>query len=127
MTAHHARDVLAVYQAGLDTGNANVETVAPFWQQWDADHPAAHRFVATDQHAQLLGWIAACPVSTHCLYSLSLLTVSTHCLYSLSLLAASTRCVYSGVASSLKTSPALPRITEPDSAPSAAANASPTP
>jgi L-amino acid N-acyltransferase YncA len=70
MTSRHARDVLAVYQAGSDTGNANVETVASSWQQWDADHLAAHRFVATDQHAQLLGWIVACPVSTRCLYLL---------------------------------------------------------
>lgn len=38
MSAAHADGVLAVYQAGLDTGNASFETAAPSWSQWEADH-----------------------------------------------------------------------------------------
>lgn len=69
MTDEHADAVLAIYQAGLDTGNASFETTAPTWASWDAGHLAAYRFVALDQHGTVIDWIAATPVSSRCVYA----------------------------------------------------------
>jgi L-amino acid N-acyltransferase YncA/ubiquinone/menaquinone biosynthesis C-methylase UbiE len=69
MGTEHAKQVLAIYQAGLDSGNASFETTAPNWQRWDATHLARHRFVATDSTGTVLGWVAASPVSSRCVYA----------------------------------------------------------
>ncbi|MFC0433134.1 GNAT family N-acetyltransferase [Kutzneria buriramensis] len=69
MTAEHAAQVLAIYQAGLDGGNASFETAAPSWGHWDASHLPRHRFVALDSDGTVLGWIAASPVSGRCVYA----------------------------------------------------------
>jgi len=68
MTSVHADSVLAIYQAGLDSGNASFETVAPDWPKWDAAHLQAHRFVALDS-AGALGWVAVSAVSDRCVYA----------------------------------------------------------
>ncbi len=69
MTEEHASGVLAVYQQGLDSGNASFETAAPTWPRWDANHLAAHRFVAVDDRDEIIGWIAASPVSSRRVYA----------------------------------------------------------
>ncbi|QKG22374.1 N-acetyltransferase GCN5 [Actinomadura verrucosospora] len=73
MERHDADQVLAIYQHGLDTGNASFETTAPTWQEFDAAKLDRHRFVATDPIAEpngnVLGWIAASPVSDRCCYA----------------------------------------------------------
>jgi phosphinothricin acetyltransferase len=69
MSSAHADQVLAIYQAGLDSGNASFETTAPSWEEWDRAHLAAHRFVATDADGSVLGWVAATPVSSRCVYA----------------------------------------------------------
>jgi L-amino acid N-acyltransferase YncA len=69
MSSAHADQVLAIYQAGLDSGNASFETTAPSWEQWDRAHLAAHRFVATDADGSVVGWVAATPVSSRCVYA----------------------------------------------------------
>jgi hypothetical protein len=43
-----AGQVLAVYQAGLDTGLASFETTAPSWEAFDAAKLPGHRFIAAD-------------------------------------------------------------------------------
>ena len=43
-----AGQVLAVYQAGLDTGLASFETAAPGWEAFDAAKLPGHRFIAAD-------------------------------------------------------------------------------
>ena len=63
MTAEHSRAVLAIYQAGMDEGNATFETRAPSWDDFSAAHLAAHRYVAVDDANMVVGWIAASPVS----------------------------------------------------------------
>jgi phosphinothricin acetyltransferase len=68
MSAGHARDVLRIFQAGIDTGNATFEITAPTWQAFDADHLANHRLVALDGGDAVLGWAAAAPVSSRCVY-----------------------------------------------------------
>ncbi|MEV6694686.1 N-acetyltransferase family protein [Micromonospora sp. NPDC051196] len=69
MTAADADRVLAVYQAGLDGGQASFETVAPSWASFDAGRLPAHRLVAVDDTGTLLGWIAVSPTSTRPVYA----------------------------------------------------------
>ena len=68
MTDDHGPEVLAIYQAGLDTGNASFEVRAPDWTRWNAGHLPAHRFVALDND-HVLGWVAVSPVSTRPVYA----------------------------------------------------------
>ncbi|HEX2902842.1 MAG TPA: GNAT family N-acetyltransferase, partial [Jatrophihabitans sp.] len=69
MRDEHADAVLAIYQAGIDEGNATFETAAPAWSDFDRTHLAAHRFVAVDERDTVLGWVAAVPVSERCVYA----------------------------------------------------------
>jgi L-amino acid N-acyltransferase YncA len=69
MTPADADEVLAIYQAGLDTGNASFETAAPGWDTFDRARLPQHRHVATTGTGQILGWAAATPVSDRCVYS----------------------------------------------------------
>lgn len=68
MTDSHAGAVLAIYQAGLDTGLASFETTAPLWPAWSAAHLPEHRFVAVADD-EVLGWVAVSPVSSRCVYA----------------------------------------------------------
>ena len=73
-----ARDwpaVAAIYQAGIDTGQATFETHPPSWEAFDAvklDHP---RIVARipasgpDGSGQVVGWVAVSPVSIRDVYA----------------------------------------------------------
>ncbi len=64
MTPEHAGQVLAIYQSGIDEGDATFETTAPAWQAFDAGKLPAHRLVALDpRDGRVLGWIAAARVS----------------------------------------------------------------
>ena len=46
MLPEHAGQVLAIYQAGIDEGDATFETAAPDWETFDAEKLPAHRMVA---------------------------------------------------------------------------------
>lgn len=62
--------VLAIYQAGLDTGLASFETQAPDWTAFDAARLADHRYVARDRSTgEVLGWVAVSAVSSRCVYA----------------------------------------------------------
>jgi L-amino acid N-acyltransferase YncA/protein-tyrosine-phosphatase len=69
MTAEHADEVLAIYQAGIDEGNATFETVAPDWATFDRSKLPEHRFVAVDDRDTVLGWAAVVSVSDRCAYT----------------------------------------------------------
>ena len=70
MVATDAASVLAIYQAGIDTGNATFETAAPTWEVWDGGHLPEHRYVAVDPASgDVLGWVATSSVSGRCVYS----------------------------------------------------------
>jgi L-amino acid N-acyltransferase YncA len=70
MTPADAGAVLAIYQAGLDTGQASFETRAPGWADFDAARLADHRYVARDRGTgQVLGWVAVSAVSSRCVYA----------------------------------------------------------
>ena len=68
MTGAHAAAVLAIYQAGIDEGNATFETRAPGWEAFTAARLSGHRFVAAAA-GQVTGWVAASAVSGRCVYS----------------------------------------------------------
>ncbi|MGW1508938.1 N-acetyltransferase family protein [Streptomyces sp. NPDC002394] len=69
LTAAHAAEVIAIYQAGIDEGNATFETTAPTWEQFDAAKLPEHRFAAVDGTGRVLGWVAATKVSDRCAYA----------------------------------------------------------
>ena len=70
MTDEHADAVLAIYQAGLDTGNASFQTEAPGWAVFDAGKLPGHRFVAVAaDDGAVLGWVAVSAVSSRPVYA----------------------------------------------------------
>jgi L-amino acid N-acyltransferase YncA len=70
MRSIDAGQVLAIYQAGLDAGDASFETRAPSWEVFDAAKLPAHRLVAmADGTGELLGWAAVSPVSSRPVYA----------------------------------------------------------
>lgn len=69
MTARHADEVLAIYRAGIEGGDATFETETPSWERFDAGKLAEHRFVALDVDDTVVGWIAALAVSERCVYA----------------------------------------------------------
>ncbi|MFD0269355.1 GNAT family N-acetyltransferase [Streptomyces sp. NPDC127106] len=71
MSEAHAQQVLAIYQAGIDEGNATFETEAPSWSAFHASRLPRHRLVATSENDgdRVLGWIAASRVSDRCAYA----------------------------------------------------------
>jgi phosphinothricin acetyltransferase len=68
MLAAHADAVLAIYQAGLDDGDASFQTTVPSWPQFDATHRPDLRFVAL-REGIVVGWVACAPVSTRSAYA----------------------------------------------------------
>jgi phosphinothricin acetyltransferase len=68
MTAGHAAQVLAIYQAGIDEGDATFETAAPLWADFSASRLPQHRFVALDAAGAVLGWVAVSAISSRCVY-----------------------------------------------------------
>lgn len=69
MAPADAEAVLALYQAGLDGGNASFEITAPTWEAFDTGRLDEHRFVATGERDEVLGWVAVTPVSARPVYA----------------------------------------------------------
>ena len=69
LRADDAGAVLAIYQAGLDGGQASFEETAPTWAGFDAARLPAHRLVAVDDGGAVLGWVAVSAVSTRPVYA----------------------------------------------------------
>ncbi|MET8054126.1 GNAT family N-acetyltransferase [Streptosporangium sp. NPDC005286] len=65
-----AEQVLAIYQAGLDTGQASFETLAPSWEGFTGGKLTHPRYVAVDTDTgEVVGWVAASPVSARAVYA----------------------------------------------------------
>ena len=69
MRATDAEPVLAIYQAGLDGGQASFEITAPTWAEFDAGRLVDHRLVAEGADGAVGGWIAVTPVSGRRVYA----------------------------------------------------------
>jgi phosphinothricin acetyltransferase len=68
MDADDADAVLAIYQTGLDSGDASFEDTAPTWAVFQATKLSGQRFVAVDDAGTVVGWVAAGPVSARAVY-----------------------------------------------------------
>ncbi len=63
-----ALPVLAIYQAGIDTGLATFETTAPDWATWHKKFlPQCRQVVVA--HEKVMGWAALSPVSQRAVYA----------------------------------------------------------
>ena len=69
MTSDDADRVLAIYQAGLDGGDASFETTAPTWTAFDEVKLPDHRLVAVDADDIVIGWVAVSPTSSRAVYA----------------------------------------------------------
>lgn len=69
MVEGDSEQVLAIYQLGIDTGDATFDTVAPSWAAFDAARLSEHRFVACGEDARVLGWVAVSRVSARAAYA----------------------------------------------------------
>ncbi|MFB4294669.1 GNAT family N-acetyltransferase [Nonomuraea sp. ATR24] len=70
MRESDAEQVLAIYQAGLETGQASFETTAPSWEGFTASRLPHLRYVAVDgDSGEVLGWVAASAVSSRPVYA----------------------------------------------------------
>ncbi|WP_339153983.1 N-acetyltransferase family protein [Streptomyces sp. F41] len=69
LAVEHAEQVLAIYRAGVDEGNATFETAAPAWEAFDVAKLPEHRFAAVEGNGKVLGWVAASRVSDRCSYA----------------------------------------------------------
>ncbi|MEV5630945.1 GNAT family N-acetyltransferase [Micromonospora tulbaghiae] len=69
MASDDADRVLAIYQAGLDGGNASFETIAPTWAAFEAAKLPDHRLVAVDADDTVVGWVAVSPTSSRAVYA----------------------------------------------------------
>jgi len=60
--------VRSIYEEGIATGNATIETEAPGWEEWDSSHLDYCRLVARVE-GKVVGWAALSPVLTRYAYS----------------------------------------------------------
>ncbi|WP_081212227.1 GNAT family N-acetyltransferase [Salegentibacter sediminis] len=60
--------VKEIYQAGINTGMATFETLAPSWAIWNKKFRADSRLLALDKN-NIIGWVALSPVSARQVYS----------------------------------------------------------
>ena len=55
--------VARIYAAGIASGNATFESVAPSWEQWSRGHAGYPDVLARGPHGDVLGWAALTPTS----------------------------------------------------------------
>jgi L-amino acid N-acyltransferase YncA len=60
--------VEAIYCEGIATGNATFEAQPPAWADFDGGKLTTGRLVATNDDDEVLGWIAASPISSREVY-----------------------------------------------------------
>ncbi|TPE43724.1 GNAT family N-acetyltransferase [Pontibacter mangrovi] len=68
MLPEHYPQIKEIYELGIATQNATLETKAPEWEEWDSKHMKGCRVVAMVQ-GEVAGWAALTPVSGRCVYS----------------------------------------------------------
>jgi len=61
--------VCEIYAEGIATGQATLETSPPQWEVWDKSHTQDLRYVALNEHGEIVGWTALTPVSGRCVYA----------------------------------------------------------
>jgi phosphinothricin acetyltransferase len=61
--------VRRIYEEGIESGDATLETRAPTWAAWDRAHRADCRLVARDEDGKVQGWVALGPYSSRRVYA----------------------------------------------------------
>lgn len=56
-----------IYEDGIATGTATLDTIAPSWMAWDASHLDPCRVVA-EEDGEVVAWAALTPVTGRCAY-----------------------------------------------------------
>ncbi len=64
MTADDGPVVLEIYDQGIATGNATLETATPDWAHWQTSHRRDCRLVARAGDGGVVGWTALGRYST---------------------------------------------------------------
>ncbi|ALI99744.1 GNAT family N-acetyltransferase [Rufibacter tibetensis] len=67
LEAHYSR-VKAIYEQGILTQNATLETSAPDWEKWNTGHLSHSRLIISTPDEEVAGWAALSPVSGRCVY-----------------------------------------------------------
>jgi len=67
LTQHDYPAVKAIYQQGIDMGDATFQTRSPNWSDWDNSKLKNCRLVAIEQE-QVVGWAALSAVSGLCVF-----------------------------------------------------------
>jgi len=60
------REVAAIFQDGIDSGDATFETDVPAWEAWDAAHTELRLIAEVD--GRIAGWAALSAYSDRCCY-----------------------------------------------------------
>ena len=60
--------VKAIYEEGIQSGNATFEVAAPSWETWNDAHLKECRIIAKEENTTL-GWAALSAVSGRCVYA----------------------------------------------------------
>jgi len=68
MTAADWPAVEAIHREGIATGDATFESGPPEWSRFDASRLTVGRLVAVDPMDEVVGWVAASPVSARPAY-----------------------------------------------------------
>ncbi|MDX5436469.1 MAG: N-acetyltransferase, partial [Pontibacter sp.] len=63
MLPEHYPQVKEIYELGIATQNATLETQAPEWEAWDNKFLKDCRLVALAEDGSVVGWAALTPVS----------------------------------------------------------------
>lgn len=69
MLPGHYPQVKEIYELGIATNNATLETKAPAWEEWDSKYMKSCRVVALAEDGTVAGWGALTAVSGRCVYS----------------------------------------------------------
>lgn len=81
MNRDHWPLVRRIYEEGIATGFATLETEAPDWESWDRSHMPVCRLVA-ELSGGVVGWAALSPVTQRCVYEgvaeVSIYTAESH-------------------------------------------------
>jgi phosphinothricin acetyltransferase len=62
-------DVAAIFEEGMATGFATLDTEVPTWEAWNARFLPDHRMVAAGRFGTIAGWAALAPVSERGVYA----------------------------------------------------------
>ena len=64
MQAEDGEKVIAIFQEGIDGGNATFDQDVPAWEVWDTKYFKNCRWILEDDSENILGWAALQPISS---------------------------------------------------------------